>query len=133
MAQDVDDPTINGDDLLWRRIPNVPQMIKVLDGTYHISSAAFIDGIDGQVSVHLSKLTTIEKALAEHPEKGLVEITASVPQSLGHSVVHDPTPDDYSHTLIIPPKNKTNNTRKRDAREMAKAARWLLYPLSIRN
>jgi hypothetical protein len=133
MTQDVDHPTIDDDDLLWRRIPNLPHMIKKLpDGTYRPSSAAFKDGLDGEVSVHLAKLTTKEKALADHPEKGLVEIAASLPRSLDHSVTYDPTPEDPSHTVIIPPQNKSKKTRLRDAEKMALAARWLVHPLSIR-
>jgi hypothetical protein len=134
MIQDVDHPTINDDDLLWRRIPDVPQMIKKLpDGTHRLSSAAFKDGLDGEVSVHLVKLTTMENALAGHPEKGLVEITVGLPRSLGHSVVYDPTIDDPSHTLIIPPKNQPNSKRQRDAKQMAESAHWLIYPLSTRS
>lgn len=127
-------PAIDDDDLLWRRIVNVPQWIKELpDGSYRVSSAAFKDGYTGQVSVHLAKLTTQKKALADHPEKGLVEILVGLPRSLGHSVIYDPTDDDASHCVICPPENQTEKTRNRDARKMAEAARWLVYPLSIRS
>lgn len=133
MTQDVDHPTINDDDLLWRRIPDVPQWIKRLpDGTCRVSSAAFKDGVDGQVSVHLAKLTTVETVVAAYPNNGLVEIYAGLPRSLGHSVIYDRTPEDPSHTLIIPPQNQPNNSRQRDAKRMAEEARWLVYPLSIR-
>jgi len=133
MTQDVDPPKINDDDLLWRRIPDIPDMIKKLpDGTYRVSSAAFKNGVDGQVSVHLARLTTVDAALADHPEKGLVEITAGLPRSLGHKVVYDREPEDHSHTLIVPPQNQSNNSRRRDAKLMAEAARWLMYPLSVR-
>lgn len=135
MTQRVDDKTtISNDDLLWRRISNVPQLIKELpDGTYRVSSAAFKDGINGEVSVHLARLTTQENALADHPEKGLIEIAASLPRSLGHIIVYDPEPDDPSHSLICPPDNQTRNTRNADARKMAEGSRWLVYPLSIRS
>lgn len=134
MTQDVDHPTIDDDDLLWRRIADVPDMIKErADGTYCVSSAAFKDGVDGQVSVHLAKLTTVETALADYPDNGLVQICAGLPRSLGHSVIYDPTPEDRSHTLIVPPQNQTNNSRRRDAKLMAKAALWLIHPLSIRS
>jgi hypothetical protein len=133
MTQDVDPPTINDDDQLWRRIPDVPDMIKKLpDGTYRVSSAAFKDGRDGQVSVHLAKLTTVETALADYPNNGLVWIYAGLPRSLGHSVIYDRTPEDRSHTLIVPPKNQTNKSRQRDAKRMAEEARWLVHPLTIR-
>lgn len=127
-------PAIHDNDTLWRRIVNVPQWIKELpDGSYRVSSAAFKDGYTGQVSVHLAKLTSQEKALADHPEKGLVEILVSVPRLLGHSVVYDPTDDDVSHCVICPPENQPEKTKNRDARKMAESARWLVYPLSIRS
>lgn len=134
MTQRDDDKTISNEDLLWRRIANVPQLIKPLpDGSYRVSSAAFKDGINGEVSVHLARLTSQEKALADHPEKGLVEISVCLPRSLGHIVVSDPEPDDPSHSLICPPDNQTHNTRNADARKMAEGSRWLVYPLSIRS
>jgi hypothetical protein len=133
MTQDVDPPTINDDDLLWRRIPDVPQWITPLPGGgYRVSSAAFKDGGDGQVSVHLAKLTTVEAALADYPDNGLVQICAGLPRSLDHSVIYDPTPEDPSHTVIVPPQNKTKKSRLHDAKRMAEEARWLLYPLSVR-
>ena len=134
MTERDDLSTINDEDPLWRRIVNVPQWIKELpDGSYRVSSAAFKDGRTGEVSVHLAKLTTQGKALAQHPEKGLVEIVVNLPRSLGHSVVYDPTDDDPSHCLICPPQNQTEKTRNRDARKMAEAVRWLVYPLAIRS
>ncbi len=134
MAERDNSPIINDDDLLWRRIVNVPQWVKQLpDGSFRVSSAAFKDGYTGEISVHLAKLTTQEKALAAHTEKGLVEILVSLPRALGHSVVYDPTEDDDSHSLICPPQNQTEKTRNRDARKMAEAAHWLVYPLAIRN
>lgn len=134
MAEGNDSPIITDDDLLWRRIVNVPQWIKELPhGGHRVSSAAFKDGHTGEVSVHLAKLTTQERALAQHPEKGLVEIVVSLPRSLGHSVVYDPADNDPSHSLICPPQNQTEKTRNRDARKMAEAARWLIFPLDIRS
>ncbi|SRR6266498_280271 len=134
MTQDVDHPTVKDDDQLWRRIPDLPQMIKKLpDGTCRPSSAAFKDGLDGEVSVHWAKLTTKKKALAEYPEYGLVEIDAGLPRSLGHLVKYDPTPEDLSHTVIVPPQSKAPKSRERDAKVMAQAARWLVYPLSKRS
>jgi hypothetical protein len=134
MTQRVDDKTISDEDILWRRIANVPQLIKPLPGgAYRVSSAAFKDGVDGEVSVHLARLTSQEKALADHPEKGLVEIVASLPRSLGHIVVSDPEIDDPSHALICPPKDQSSKSRLRDARKMAEESRWLVYPLSIRS
>ncbi|HEX9271498.1 MAG TPA: hypothetical protein VGA01_04705 [Candidatus Binatia bacterium] len=134
MTQDVDHPTIKDDDQLWRRIPDLPQMIKKLpDGTCRPSSAAFKDGLDGEVSVHLAKLATKKKALAKYPEYGLVEIDAGLPRSLGHSVIYKPLPEDPSHAVIVPPQSHSRSRRQRDAEEMALAAHWLVYPRSERS
>jgi len=133
MPERVDDPSIADYELLWRRIPNVPSMIKWNhDGTFRLTSAAFKDGNNGEVSVHLAKLTTQERALTSKPDNGLVEIEAGFPRSLGHKIVYDPTEDDISHTLICPPQGVSNKSRERDAREMAGKVRWLVYSEMVR-
>ena len=125
-------------DILWRRIPNDPNMVKEEpNGNLRLTSAAFRDGSTGEVSVHLAKLTTIEKALSNKADKGIVAIEAAYPRSLNHLVAYDPVKDDPnleddpSHTLICPPEQSSNH-RKRDARLMAEQSRWLRYPESYR-
>jgi hypothetical protein len=130
----VDDPSIANEEILWRRIHNIPNWVKQKpDGTYRPTSAAFLDNTDptGEVSVHLASLTNQQQVLARRPDDGLVEIEAGFPRSLGHAIVRDPTDADPSHALICPPPNQT--TRKSDAREMAQAARWVVLPKSIRS
>ncbi len=128
MPQREDDPTILDDDFLWRRIVNNPNMItRDSDGKLRPSSAAFRDGHTGEVSVHLARLTTLEKVLLDKPEVGIVEINAGYPRTLEHKIVHDPNDTDPSHTLICPPDKSPKQTKK-DARLMAEHARWLLYP-----
>ncbi len=133
MPERFDDPSIADDEQLWRRIANVPSMIKWNhDGTFRLTSAAFKDGIDGEVSVHLAKLTTQEKVLFGKPDVGLVKINAGFPRSLGHKIVYDPIEDDISHALICPPQGVSNKSRERDARTMAGKAQWLVYSKMVR-
>src|SRR6266508_1374175 len=111
MTQDVDHPTIKDDYQLWRRIPDLPQMIKKLpDATCCPLSAAFKDGRYGAVSVHCAKLATQKKALAKYPEYGLVEIDAGLPRSLGHSVIYKPLPEYPSHAVIVPPRSEEHTS-----------------------
>lgn len=133
MPQRVDDPLIKDEDLLWRRIVNVPQWItQNPDGGYRVTSAAFLDDYTGEVSVHQAKLTTQERALKGRADDGLVEIEAGFPRALGQIVASDPTGDDPSHALICPPLDQSKGQRKANARKMAEAARWLLKPKDIR-
>lgn len=130
MAERVDDPTISNDDLLWRRIVNQPEWISHnADGSWRVSSAAFLDRYTGEVSVHLARLTQQEQALAGRPDDGLVELVAGLPRALGLIVVYDPQ-DDLSHSLICPRPGSAIG--KGEARKLAAAARWLLKPKDIR-
>src|SRR5437773_635876 len=101
-----DDPTIGDDGPLWRRILPVPGWIhRNPDGSFRPSSMAFLDNIDGQLSVHLANLTTQEAVLRNRALESIAELLASVPRSLGYAVARDPTPEDPSHALICPPAN----------------------------
>lgn len=131
MTDRVDDPTISDDDLLWRRIVNQPAWVSHNpDGSWRISSAAFIDRHTGEVSVHLARLTTQEKALVNRPDDGLAEINAGLPRSIDLVVAYDPTDDDPSHSLICPVKG--GSISKSRARRLADAAQWLIKPKNIR-
>lgn len=132
MPQREDDPTILDDDLLWRRIVNNPNMVKIEpNGKIRPSSAAFLDGYTGEVSVHLARLKSLEKIQLDKSDVGVVEINAGYPRSLGQTIVTDPTDNDPSHTLICPP-DKPAKQRKIDARLMAEHSRWLLFPQEYR-
>lgn len=142
MAQRVDDSSISNDDLLWRRIVNNPiwwkrdeqgNPVRDINGSPCLSSAAFLDGYTGEVSVHLARLTTQEKALSARPDNGLVEISAAIPRSVNHIVTLDPTEEDESHSLICPSEALSKSGRKMAARKMSEAARWLLFPESLRS
>ena len=129
MVSRSDDPSIADDEALWRRILPVPAMLVTLpDGSRRPSSAAFLDGHTGEVSVHRAALTTSDLVLLRHPGVGLAKIRAGLPRSLGHVVVADPVDGDDSHALICPPEGMANNQRKANARRMALAARWVVEP-----
>jgi hypothetical protein len=125
MGPRTDDPTIGDDEPLWRRI--LPSwIVHNSDGTPRPSSIAFLDGINGELSVHLAKRTNTEAVLADRPHDSIAELPAGVPRSLGHAIVHDPTPEDDSHALVCPPDNIPEKRRKRDARSMAVACCWAI-------
>jgi hypothetical protein len=128
MTERTDDLTIGDGDLLWRRI--IPSPLWVLpqaDGTYRLSSAAFLDNHTGEVSVSLAALSTPEKVLSAYTNFSLVELRAGVARALGYRLVRDPTPEDPSHALICPPPDRSKNQRKADARRMAAEARWVVF------
>jgi hypothetical protein len=136
-----DDQSIADDEILWRRIQNIPDWIKRNeDGSFRTTSVAFLDGRTNEVSVHRAILITQEKALEGKPDDGLVEIRAGFPRSLGQFVVYDPIQnhptlkDDISHSLICPPQYATKGSRKSDARKMAEEAskHWLVFPKGAR-
>ena len=109
---------VDGAEILWRRIG--PDWIVERDGADGVSSAAFLDNVDGNVSVHLASLTTIEAIRGAYQHCRIAALPASIPQSLGFTVQRDPLPEDPSHALLIPPKtSRSKNTKRADARKMA--------------
>lgn len=122
---------IPDDERLWRRLNRPEWIVTNPDGTRRISSVAFKDntGDEGRVSVHIASLTTIERVFQVWPPiSGVAEITAGVPRSLGHTVIHDPLEDDESHALICPPKVYGSKREKTDAKKMAQAACLIDHP-----
>lgn len=124
-----DDSSIPDEEKLWRRIPK-SQIVPGDDGKPRPSSAAFRDRETGEISVHLSSLTTKEAALERFPEFSLAEIPAGLPRSLGYSVARDPIkddsilPDDPSHALVCPPPSRSLNRCRKDHSVMAVQSQW---------
>lgn len=109
---------VDGAEILWRRIG--PDWIVERDNAEGVSSAAFLDNIDGNVSVHIAALTTIEAVRGAYHHCRITALPASVPQSLGFTVQRDPLPEDPSHALLMPPTtSRSKNTKRADARKMA--------------
>ena len=101
---------IDDEDLLWRRIAPAG-LHQETPERFRPNSLAFQDnrpGSDG-LSVHLARLTTIKSVSERYPEYSVVEFPAKLPRSMGYEVVHDPTPDDPSHTLIKPTPNRAHS------------------------
>lgn len=99
-----DDASIPDVEPLWRRIH--PAYLKTrADGGFDVSSAAFRDK-SGELSVHLSSLTTRTRALSSYPTFSLAEFAAGVPRELGMGVCRDPLPEDPSHALVFPSASK---------------------------
>lgn len=127
-----DDPNIDDQELLWRRIKvSNPNCLKWDEqkNIYRPSSANFKDS-RGELSVHIASLTKKEKILENYPDMGIVQITAGLARRLGYKIVHDPTSEDYSHALVCCPENKSKKQMGKDAREIAKAAVWITNPPS---
>lgn len=124
MTDQLDEP-IDGAEILWRRV--TPDWIKrAEDGTIILASAAFLDNIDGNVSVHIASLTTIENVTKSFPHCQIVAIEARVAIERGFTIQRDPLPDDPSHALIKPPSEyRSKNVRKQYAREIARSAHLL--------
>lgn len=126
----VDDPSIEDEDRLWRRIS--PQHI-VMDhnsGRERPSSAAFTDSRRTQtpMSVYIEKLViesgrTHEDVMGRYPEQSLVVFPAAIPRSLGLGVAKeaDPEyPEETAHGVVF--GEKTRPVR----RQLATASEWLL-------
>lgn len=108
-----DDQSIPDTEPLWRRVS--PDQLKPREGgAFEVSSVAFRDK-SGEISVHLSSLTTKELALARFPTFSLAALPAGTPRKHGLAVSRDPLPEDSSHALICP------KTSKGQARLLAEA------------
>jgi len=119
MADRVDDPSVTDDTILWRRV--LPDWLhKNEDGSYRPQSIAFVDRGSHELSVHISHMTTPQKALAGFPDDSLASFTAGFARSLGFKVVPDSTPVDPSHALICP-----SPTGKK-AKKFAKESTWVV-------
>ena len=110
----MDKYTIQRDDELVRRVPTyLSDFIK--DGKP--TSAAFKTkpNEDG-LSVHILKLTTIDKIILDKDQFVVAIFKASIPMDAGFVCEHDQKPDNYAHALI------KGNTR-RIARKLSRHCR----------
>jgi hypothetical protein len=129
-----DDPSIQDDDGLLRRVPNWPNMVK-LDkntNTYRPTSVCFSDQKTNNLEVSITLQKPLHEnggadpdAIKNYPNFGLARIPAGfVRNNLNHKqiVTSEPTEDDPYHGLIV--GTKDSNTK----RTMAKAATLLINP-----
>lgn len=136
MPQRIDDSDLGDDEVLWRRILDQPMLwfTKTDDGTLVASSAAFKDALN-EVSVNVASQTTLADVLNDNDHHGVVSLEVKIPRELGQIVaktleLDDPT--DPSHRVICPPEGRSRKHRLRDAKAMALAARWEVFPASER-
>ncbi len=89
MPQRTDDLTVADDALLWRRILDPRWVNKEEDGSYRPTSAAFRDGLTGEISVHLAEQIEVETVM-----KGYEDTCALVAWASGTS------PADWARRFI---------------------------------
>jgi hypothetical protein len=116
-----DDPEIDDEDALWRRI--APHQLSGCPGANcRPSSDAFDDDDDGPLSVEIERLTSVEVMLSDHEGYLIAAISAGIARGEGLSIVMDPLEGHPGHALVIGAKG--NNRRRR----LAKASWWIVPP-----
>jgi hypothetical protein len=119
MSERRDDPSIEDDEQLFRRI--LPQWIhREVDGSCRPQSLAFVDRKSYELSVHRARLTSPNAVLAAHPSNSLVAFRAGMARELGYKVVSDPQDTDPSHVLICP------TPEGRNAKTIARSCTWVV-------
>ncbi len=112
---------IKANDRLLRRVQFLnPNFIKD-DGTPASSSFSPKKGENG-ISVDLERLTTYSNAIKDERRFRLFVLDAGYTRSLGLENIHEPTIDNYAHSLI-----KGNITRG-VARKLAQKAKRIAFP-----
>jgi hypothetical protein len=101
------DPSIPGDEQLFRRIPQTWVAWDEL-GNPTISSAAFKDE---ELSVNLASVMAQDSrapadAIRDYPGYGLAAITAARARSLGQAVARDPLPEEPAHGVVYGQKKR---------------------------
>ncbi len=129
-----DDPSIEDDDGLLRRVPNWPNMVKLDQNLnkYRPSSVCFSDKVTRDLEVSITLQRPLHEnggsdsdTIKNYPEFGLAHLPAGlVRNSLNHKqiVVAVPTEDDSYHGLIVGTKDSKTK------RAMAKSATLLIEP-----
>lgn len=116
----IDDPTIPGEAIVWRRI----NRIHLVPAERRPSSAAFSDSSDGTpMSATLATPTSNPVAYAARWNAfGVVGISVQRLRELGLGVTRAPTDEDPDHVSIHGEKKKSV------ARALAKEAQWVFEP-----
>jgi hypothetical protein len=116
----IDDPSIPGEAIVWRRINRV-HLVTV---ERRLSSAAFSDSSDGTpMSATLATATSDPAAYAARWNAfGVVGISVQRLRELGLGVTRAPTDEDPDHVSIHGEKKKSVKTA------LARDARWVVEP-----
>lgn len=121
-----DDPTIQDNSELWRRIHPVWIVPDANVGGMRVSSAAFDDSRDGSpLSVLLADVVAQthrgpREVLFGFAGYALATIGAGTARGFGQGIARTPEPDEPAHASIFGPKTGKNK------RGMAKAAKWVV-------
>ena len=120
-----DDPTILGDERLFRRIP--PTWVHWDEhGNPTVSSAAFKDS---ELSICLESVMAragrgpADAIRGRAPGFGLAAITAAHARSLDQAVARDPLPEEAAHGIVYGPKK-----RGRVSNKLCDGAHWVEIP-----
>ncbi len=123
-----DDPTIPGDERLFRRIP--PSWVHWDEhGNPTVSSAAFKDL---ELSIYLESIMIgarselVDAIRGRAPGFGLAAITAAHARSLDQAVMRDPLPEELAHGIVYGPKK-----RGRVSNKLCDGARWVVTPSRV--
>jgi hypothetical protein len=125
-AEPTDDPSILGDDPLWRRVHPTQVIFDKNQGVHRPSSSAFADHPNGTpMSIVLGKDAcakgrTGEDLLVKFDGYSLTAITASVARKSKQIVYRAPVPDEPDHAEVKGVKPKAVQ------RSFAKLATWVV-------
>ena len=119
-----DDPTIAGDERLFRRIHR-SHVLWEDDGSAAISSAAFRDE---ELSINIESVMIRDRrppadAIRQHPGYGLAAITAAHARSLNQVVARDPIEEEPAHGVVYGQKKRGGIAGK-----LRDGASWVITP-----
>ena len=124
----IDDPTIEDNMLLWRRIPPDHVIFDANEGRLRPTSAAFADHTNGTpMSVVLGQEViddgrTPESVLEGHEGFGLVSFTADLARINRQGIMRKPQSTEPAHAEVF--GRKTKGVK----RALAKGAIWIVRP-----
>ena len=140
-AGPVNDQIVDGNELLWRRIPlreDQRDWYKEINGEMRPTSIAFLDNrsfddrpLDHALSAYIASETNLDRLLEDYPRHNVVGFAASVPLSFNHTILRVPDAGYDSHVEITPPREhwgveqNKRKLRKAAAREMARSSHWV--------
>lgn len=97
-SQKVDDLTIGGDEILWRRVAS--SQIEIIPDTQQAEPSSGVFRDDEGLSVSLASETTLDKFLNVTPHHSVVGFTVKDAREFGCVIFRAPTPEDPAHLLI---------------------------------
>ena len=125
------DPSIQEDANLLRRIPPKHCIFDENENRWRPSSAAFEDDEDGDpMSVYLVAILLNENresscVLAGHAGYSLASITAGLARKHNQTVHPEPLPEESSHAVVCGDKGKSKKSAPK--KQFALAAEWVVF------